>query len=166
MPASPVDLTGRQAAVITLSDRAYRGTYPDTSGPAIKAALEKLGAQCKDIVLLPDEPDELKQAVETLLSASTPVDLIITTGGTGVAARDRTPETLAALFDREIPGIGELLRNEGAHFTPLSWASRSIGGLVGNTIVLCLPGSLGAVKESMQSLKTLLPHLVKIAQGS
>ena len=149
------------ALVITLSDRAAKGEYPDTSGPAIAEILTSMNVASVQTALIPDEPAELQR----LITESANIQLIVTTGGTGVSSRDQTPDTLKQLFDREIPGVGELLRSEGAVHTPLSWASRSIAGVVGDALVVALPGRESAVRESMDSLRILLPHLVAIVRS-
>jgi molybdenum cofactor synthesis domain-containing protein len=92
--------------------------------------------------------------------------LLITTGGTGVSPRDYTPEALLPLFDKVIPGVGELLRSDGAQYTPLSWSSRAVGGIIGSTLVITLPGNPAAVSEGLGALlPKLIPHLIRITNG-
>ncbi|MEG9884720.1 MAG: bifunctional molybdenum cofactor biosynthesis protein MoaC/MoaB [Hyphomicrobiales bacterium] len=148
-------LEGRTAAVITLSDRASGGKYEDRSGPALKTALEQLGCAVTSATILPDEPAELKQKITELVGS---VELIVTTGGTGLAPRDRTPQTLAAMADVKIPGIGELLRSHAADRVPTTWISRSLAVIVDNTLVIALPGSIGAVKDGVEALRPILAH--------
>lgn len=164
-PALPQTLSGRSAYVITLSDRAAAGIYDDESGRILSRTLTAAGAQIVGQDVIPDEPDYLRQLIHDVVERHAP-HLIICTGGTGVAERDVTPETLASLFDRVIPGIGEKLRADGAQYTPLSWSSRAISGLIGKTIVVALPGSPKAVTEGLSALlPDLLPHLIRIANG-
>lgn len=148
-------LAGRTAAVITLSDRASRGEYQDKSGPALKTALEQLGCAVTNTAILPDEPAALKQKITELTGN---VELIVTTGGTGLAPRDKTPQTLAAMADVEIPGIGEVLRASAAGHVPTTWISRSLAVIVDNTLVIALPGSIGAVKDGVEALRPILAH--------
>ncbi|MDC7684432.1 bifunctional molybdenum cofactor biosynthesis protein MoaC/MoaB [Asticcacaulis sp. BYS171W] len=158
-------LKGRKAAVITLSDRAAAGVYEDKSGPVLCESLSEYGAEIVDKRIIADGVQTLTDAIKDLLS-NEDLHLIICTGGTGVAERDLTPETLEGLFDRSIPGIGELLRSDGARFTPLSWSSRAVGGLIGKTLVVALPGSPRAVAEGISALlPALLPHLIRISHG-
>ncbi len=105
--------------------------------------------------LLPDEPEALRGKISELLGS---VELIVTTGGTGLAPRDKTPQTLAAMADVEIPGIGELLRSSAAAHVPTTWISRSLAVLVGKTLVIALPGSIGAVKDGIAVLRPILSH--------
>lgn len=163
-PKEPV-LKGRKAAVVTLSDRASSGVYEDRSGPILAATLAEYGAEIIDRRVIADGIETLTSTIQEI-RAKEDLHLILCTGGTGVAERDLTPETLTPLFDRSIPGIGELLRADGAHHTPLSWSSRAVGGLIGQTLVVALPGSPRAVIEGMSALlPALLPHLIRINRG-
>ena len=105
--------------------------------------------------------------VQSALATATNVTTsTITTGGTGISPRDYTPEALLPLFNKEIPGVGELLRSDGARYTPLSWSSRAVGGIMGNTLVITLPGNPAAVKEGLNALlPKLIPHLIRISNG-
>lgn len=164
-PSTQPRLMGRKAAVLTLSDRASRGEYADESGTLLQAALKTEGADICDYRVIADERDIITTVVRELITSHQP-HLLITTGGTGVSPRDVTPDVLASLFDKTIPGIGELLRSDGAQYTPLSWSSRAIGGLIGSTLVITLPGNPAAVKEGLNTLlPKLIPHLIRIAQG-
>ncbi len=158
-PPAHKTLIGVVAAVITLSDRAAAGIYEDKATPVAKALLESLGAQVSGTYLIPDEPAELTKTIESI-RGDTHTRLIITSGGTGVAPRDQTPETITAIADRVIPGIGEQLRLYGAQFTPFSWSSRSIGATIGNILVVTLPGNPKAVREGIECLQKQIPHLI------
>lgn len=162
-PSYTPDLSGKMAAVITLSDRASSGDYEDTSGPAIVEIIESMNGHCNPPIVIPDDPQKLKEAIGSIIEGKKP-NLIVTTGGTGVSPRDITPETLRGLFDREVPGIGELLRSHGSRYTELSWASRSVGGMIGKTLIIALPGRENAVREGFEALSVLLPHLLKVAE--
>lgn len=155
-------LEARKTAVITLSDRAFHGKYDDRSGPMLATALEQLGGVVTDRVLLPDEPRALQQAITELVGKN--IELIVTTGGTGLAPRDTTPQTLAAMADVTIPGIGELLRSSAAAHVPTTWISRSVAVIVGGTLVIALPGSSGAVKDGIAVLSPILAHALDHVQ--
>lgn len=157
-------LAGVRAAVITLSDRASRGQYEDKSGPALIRELKALGAEVKERDILPDDGKALADKVRELCDAGL-VDLILTTGGTGLTPRDVTPEALEPLFDKKVPGLGELLRTSGARHITSSWLSRSLAGVRGKTLVIALPGSTKAVVEGMEALRAVLPHAVRLASG-
>lgn len=164
-PAVNPLLSGLSAAVLTLSDRAHKGDYDDKSGAILKGILTEHGASILDYRVLPDDAETIKTQVMEIVKSHAP-DLLLCTGGTGVAKRDVTPDALNGLFDSEIPGIGELLRSDGAKFTPYSWSSRSTGGMIGSTLIVALPGNPDAVKEGMGALLPhLLPHLVRTIRG-
>ncbi len=155
-------LEGRSAAIITLSDRASRGEYEDKSGVILKESLESLGCKVVDYVVLPDEPELLEKKLAGLVGK---IELVITTGGTGLAPRDSTPETIAGLANIEVPGIGELLRSSAASHVPTSWLSRSSAYIIDSTLVVTLPGSSGGVKDGIEVLKSILPHAMDHVQG-
>ena len=157
-PAAAPVLNQAPTATITLSDRASQGDYEDKSGALLSELLLAAGADVKQRLLLPDEQAPLVERIRQLHADG--IRLIICTGGTGVAPRDITPEAVTAACDRLVPGIGELLRQFSAQFTRNSWASRSIAGTLGDTLVIALPGSPKAVRECLQCLLPLLPHLL------
>lgn len=156
-------LAGTKTVMITLSDRASKGEYADLSGPAGVDNLTSLGATVVETLVMPDEKEELAEKIK-MLAATGDVDLIITTGGTGIAERDTTPEALNLACDRIIPGFGELLRQDGSQFTKFSWISRSVAGIAGKTLVIALPGNPKAVQEGLNALKGILPHTLKTLQ--
>lgn len=155
-------LEGMKAAVITLSDRASSGEYEDKSGKLMCEILQQLGAEITKYDVLPDNKEQLANSLKDLAKRAS---LIMTTGGTGLAPRDVTPETILALCNRTVPGIGELLRQSGAHHLPQAWLSRSVAGVIGDALVIALPGSPNAVKEGMDALKTILPHALELMTG-
>ncbi len=164
-PETPKCLTGRAAVTFTMSDRAYKREYEDESGAVLKDILTQHGAEVLAAHIVPDEIAAIQSQIQAAIIAHSP-SLIICTGGTGVAPRDVTPEALRPLFTREIEGVGELLRSDGAQFTPLSWSSRAIAGIIGNTLVVTLPGNPKAVREGMGALlPDLLPHFIRIISG-
>lgn len=158
-PPMPQTLQGIAVAIITLSDRAAAGVYEDKATPVAQALLESFGATVTGTYVIPDEPTTLTQKILDIQQEGR-ARLIITTGGTGIAPRDQTPDTIARLADRIIPGIGEQLRLYGSQFTPFSWSSRSIGATLGNMLILTLPGNPKAVREGIECLHKQIPHLI------
>ncbi len=156
------------AAVITLSDRCARKEAQDLSGPCATQWLEAQGAKVKHTLILPDETKTLRNELTRLVS-SRELDLIITTGGTGLSTRDITPDAVLSLAHelqgREIPGFGELLRQKGSQSTPHSWLSRSVAVIVKNALIVCLPGSPKAVEEGLNAVGDLIPHALHTHQG-
>jgi len=157
-------LNGFSAAVLTMSDRCFAGGAQDLSGPIISKFLLGEGANLVQEILVPDDKKLIQSAV-LRLAQEEKVDVIFTTGGTGMGPRDTTPDALAEIWDRKIPGIGEFLRQEGARSTPMSWLSRGEAGLIGTTLVISLPGSPNAAREGTSSLRHLLPHALAMIQG-
>ncbi|NLX37291.1 MAG: MogA/MoaB family molybdenum cofactor biosynthesis protein [Chloroflexi bacterium] len=150
-----------RAAVITISDKGYQGVRKDASGPLLAEQLGRI-AEVVERVLVADEPAMISEA---LIRLAEQVDLVITTGGTGLAPRDQTPEATLAVIDRPVPGISELLRAQGTLKTPMASLSRGVAGLRGRCLIINLPGSLRAVAEGMETLLPILPHAVQMAQG-
>ena len=160
---SPPTLQLTEAVVITLSDRCSRGEAEDTSGPALQTLLTSAGVKQVHRELLPDEPELLLSSIQNWIHRGT--RLIVTTGGTGLGPRDRTPETLKRLNGRSIPGMGELMRSRGASSTPYAWLSRSDAILVEKTLVLALPGSRKGSVESLSAVLPLIGHTIEISSG-
>jgi molybdenum cofactor synthesis domain-containing protein len=152
-----------RAAVITVSDSVHVGTRLDASGPAVAARLHALGwSVTSDVV--PDEIDRISQRVAALADSGE-VDVIFTTGGTGIAVRDVTPEATSGILDREIPGIAECIRIEGRRITPRSILSRGIAGTRGTALIVNLPGSPSGAVESLDLIVNLVPHVVDLLHG-
>ena len=162
-PQAPSGLQGWPAAVITLSDRASSGQYADQSGPLLAEALRALGAEVRATEVLPDDALELAQTLRKHLAEG--IGLLLTTGGTGLGARDITPEVLQGLGGRAVPGLGELLRSQGSHHTPLAWLSRAEAVQVGDALVIALPGSPRAVAQGIDQLAPLLAHARAMLRG-
>lgn len=162
-PRGVAKLDSVSAAVITLSDRANRGEYEDVSGPLLVERLRDLGANVSDVELHPDEPEPLAARLRGL--AANGVRLILCTGGTGLGPRDRTPEALAMVADRHVDGIGELFRTESSQHTPMAWLSRAHAVLIGDTLVIALPGSAKAVAQGMDILAPILAHALSMVAG-
>jgi molybdenum cofactor synthesis domain-containing protein len=152
-----------RAVVITVSDRVHAGVYEDKSGPVAVESLAALGFAIEGIVVVPDETEGITAA---LLDWSTRVDLIVTTGGTGCAPRDVTPEATAKVIDRMAPGIAEKMRLAGSEFEPRSWLSRGVAGLRGPCMIVNLPGSPKGTRESLDAVGRLLVHAVILATGA
>jgi cyclic pyranopterin monophosphate synthase len=161
---APPPLAGCRAAVVTLSDRAAAGVYADKSGLILAEALTGAGAEVISTQVIPDDEAMIAAALVALAAEKAP-DLILTTGGTGIAPRDVTPEAIRRVATREIPGIGELLRKNGADFTRNSWSSRSLAATIGQTLVVALPGSTKAVTQGIACLLPLIPHLLDTIAG-
>lgn len=152
----------RTAIVITVSDSAFRGERKDLSGPAVADALAERDFDVIGSAIVPDEPEEIRKAV---LSATSKATLVVTTGGTGIAARDVTPEVTRELCERLIEGIPERMRAEGSKQTPLAVLSRALCGVRGKCVLLNLPGSPSGATESLAAVIHLLPHVVDLLHG-
>lgn len=153
-----------RAAVVTVSDKGFAGEREDVSGPLLASALRDMGAEVVECVIVPDEPDRI-EAILTRLADSGDIDLVMTTGGTGFAPRDRTPEATLQVIDRLAPGLAEALRFDGYRKTPLAVLSRGVAGLRGRCLIVNLPGNPKAVREGMETLAPILPHAVQMARG-
>jgi molybdenum cofactor synthesis domain-containing protein len=152
------------AAVLTISDSVSAGTRADRSGPAVRERLEQLGWSVSVMEAIPDETSEIAARLSTLADGGQ-VSAIFTTGGTGVAPRDVTPEATRTVIDREIPGLGELMRATGRQATPLAVLSRSVAGTRGLVLIVNLPGSPKGAVESLDAIVELVPHVLELLRG-
>ena len=149
-------------AILTMSDKGSKGEREDLSGPMIQDMLKSINAEVKYYDILPDEKELIKQK---LLHYSKQVDLIITTGGTGLSPRDVTPEATLEVIDRQVPGIAEAMRTEGLKKTSRAMLSRAVAGVKGRSLIINLPGSPKAVKENLGVILEVIPHAVDKIKG-
>jgi molybdopterin adenylyltransferase len=150
-----------QVAIVTISDSAAEGSREDLSGPALEQRVIELGWAVIQRALIPDERSLIAKTVANLCSC----DVVLSTGGTGLAPRDVTPEAMKMIADREVPGFGELMRSEGLKSTAFAPLSR--GGAVtrGSTLIVMLPGSPRGAIESLNAVSKLIPHVVDLLHG-
>jgi molybdenum cofactor synthesis domain-containing protein len=160
--SSTAPLAGRTAIVVTVSDRCFAGTQTDLSGPALARLLTAAGAQLIDTLTL---PDDLHQLTAALRAAASRAALVLTTGGTGLAPRDITPEATLAVATRLVPGLAELIRQDGARHTPFAALGRGICAISGNSLILNLPGSPRGAESSLRAVLPLLPHALDLLAG-
>ena len=151
-----------QTGIITVSDRAARGVYDDLGGPALKRAAESHGWKVTAETLVPDEPGDIQHAIREMISKG--CHLILTTGGTGVALRDVTPEAVRAIALRELPGFGEVMRAESMKITKNAILSRNLAAVVDTALVLCLPGKPSGAVECLGFVVGAIPHCVEVLQ--
>jgi len=150
------------AAVLTISDSSARGHRADLSGPAVKAALERHKFQVIAAEVVADEQVAIQEAIVEMASRA---QLVVTTGGTGIAERDVTPEATRAVCSRLVEGVAELMRAVGTQTTPLAALGRGVCGICGRALVLNLPGSPQAATESLTAVLDLLPHALELLAG-
>ena len=155
----------RTAAVLTISDSVAAGTREDRSGPAVSQRLHSAGWAVSVAEVIPDEKDRIAGRLRELADGRQ-VHAIFTTGGTGCALRDVTPEATRAVIDREIPGLGEWMRLKGTEKTPLALLSRATAGARGSVLIVNLPGSPKGAVESFDAIVELVPHVIDLLTGN
>ena len=148
--------------VITISDRASQGEYDDLGGPAVREAALRYGWQVLAEAVVPDEITRIQEAIRSFSRQG--CGLVLTTGGTGVAERDRTPEAIRAIMRLEIPGFGEVMRAESMKLTPNGILSRCLAAMVDDSLVVALPGKPQGAVDCLGFVAGAIPHAVKIAQ--
>lgn len=153
-----------KAAVVTLSDKASAGLREDGSGPLLQQLLSAMGADVYDPVVIPDEQRQIEITLMTLSDVEG-CDLILTTGGTGLAPRDRTPEATRVVIDRLAPGFVEAMRARSVEVTPHAMLSRAVAGTRGKTLIINMPGSPKACREQFEVITPALEHAIETLRG-
>jgi molybdenum cofactor biosynthesis protein B len=158
--ALPADAT---ALVVTVSDRSHGGLRHDTSGPLLSSLLVDLGFDAAPVVVVPDEVPAIEAALRSAVADG--VDLVVTTGGTGFAPRDVTPEATRRVIEREAPGLAEALRQYNRETVPTTILSRAVAGTADRSIIVNLPGSTGAVRDGVAVLAPVIGHAIVQLRG-
>jgi molybdenum cofactor synthesis domain-containing protein len=153
-----------RAGILTVSDKGARGEREDTSGAAIRELLGTIGGEVDRYEVVPDEREMIAGRLRAW-SDEAGLDLILTTGGTGLGPRDVTPEATLAVIDFPVPGIAEAMRAEGLKHTPMSMLSRAVAGVRGRTLIVNLPGSPRGVRENLRVVLPVLTHAVELLRG-
>lgn len=152
-----------KVAILTLSDKGSKGERTDVSGPSIEKLIMKLKAEVVSYNILPDNKEKIKRKLVSLCKKT---DLILTTGGTGVSPSDVTPDATREILHYEIPGIAEAMRAASLKKTPYAMISRAVAGVRGETLIINLPGSPKAVRETLLVILPVLPHAIEKIKGS
>ncbi|MBI5575024.1 MAG: MogA/MoaB family molybdenum cofactor biosynthesis protein [Deltaproteobacteria bacterium] len=153
-----------RAAVVTVSDRSFRKERADASGPVVAEILARMPATIVQRVVIPDEQPYIRRALCHFADALG-LDLVVTTGGTGVDPRDVTPDATRGVIDREIPGMSEVMRAESQKKVPTAMLSRALAGIRGKTLIVNLPGSPGGARENLESIMPAIPHAIGKIRG-
>jgi molybdenum cofactor synthesis domain-containing protein len=152
-----------RARVVTVSDRSHGGLRHDKSGPLLSSLLLGLGFATADVVVVPDDVTQVEDVLRTAIADG--VDLVVTTGGTGFAPRDVTPEATLRVLDRHAPGLAEALRQHNRDVVPTTILSRAVAGVAGRTIVVNLPGSPSGVRDGVAVLEPVIGHAIVQLRG-
>lgn len=151
------------AHVLTVSDGVFHGKREDKSGRALVDLLRRGGFEVHEPEVVPDEIGRITQAVMTAVTRG--VDLVVSTGGTGLGPRDVTPQAMSAVVDYEVPGIGEAMRRAGVGSTPMAALSRSMAGVRERTLIISVPGSVSGATESLEAVIPILGHAIQLLHG-
>ncbi len=154
-----------RVGILVISDKASRGERKDESGPIMKKIIKKLPAEVSEYKIISDERDQIKENLINWVDKLR-LDLILTSGGTGVGARDVTPEATKEVIEKELPGFVETMRIKGLEKTPFSMLSRAIAGTRKQSLIVNLPGSPKAVKENLEVILPALKHGIEILKGN
>ena len=152
-----------RAVVITISDKGSTGERADTSGPGLRLMLQK-AYEVTEVIVIPDEIDRIAEAIRDQVDRIG-IDLVVTTGGTGVGPRDVTPEATRMVIEKELPGFSEIMRMESYRVTPFALISRAVCGIRGQSIIVNLPGSPKAAAECLSFIEAALPHALEKVKG-
>ncbi|MBM3412254.1 MAG: bifunctional molybdenum cofactor biosynthesis protein MoaC/MoaB [Bacteroidetes bacterium] len=158
------EISGLKAVVIVCSDSISKGGKVDRAGKAIIEKLQSCKVELSDYIIIPDEKEVISERLHAYVAQD--INLVIFTGGTGLSPRDVTPETIIPLLQKRVPGIEEAIRSFGQQRTPYSMLSRSVVGLINNTLVMALPGSTKGAAESMEAVFPHLLHIFRVMQGA
>jgi len=153
-----------KVGIITISDKAWQGQRPDKSGQVIRDSFSTVDSQVVKYEVIPDEADIIASKLAQWADEGS-VDIILTTGGTGLAPRDVTPEATLSILDKVVPGFGEMMRAQSFNITPLSMLSRAVAGVRKECLIINLPGSPKAVGECLEVILPVLPHAVEVIKG-
>ena len=154
-----------RVAILTISDSSSRGERPDRSGPSVRERCVNLGWQVASESVLPDDRAKISELLKQIADSNS-VELILTTGGTGLGPHDVTPEATSEVCERIVPGLAELMRERGRQSTPRAALSRAIVGTRGTTLIVNLPGSPKGAVESLNAIADLLPHASEVMRGA
>jgi molybdopterin adenylyltransferase len=154
-----------RVAILTISDSVSRGTNKDASGPALRERCAERGWNIAAEIVLPDDPEAIRERLMFLADGGA-ADLILTTGGTGIGPRDSTPEATAQACQKLLPGLAELMRDEGRKKTPRAVLSRAVAGVREHTLIVNLPGSPRGAVESLDAIADLIPHALEVLGGA
>ena len=154
-----------RVAVLTISDTVAKGEREDLSGPAVVASCRALGWEVTSGLRVSDDPANIREQLRAVADSGR-VDVLLTTGGTGIGPRDNTPEAMQAIADRIVPGLSEEMRRRGLEHTATAVLSRGMAAVRGKTLIVNLPGSPKGAVESLEAVAHLLPHAVKVLNGA